>query len=67
MVNMTLAIPEQLHKIMKKHSDIKWTEVARKAIERKTKELELKNDSWRKYALKHALENWDEADELIRY
>lgn len=32
MVNMTLAIPEDLHEIMKKHSDIKWSEVARRAL-----------------------------------
>ena len=24
-------------------------------------------DEWRKYAMKHALENWDDADELIKY
>jgi hypothetical protein len=32
MVNMTLAIPEDLHEIMKKHTDIKWSEVARRAL-----------------------------------
>jgi len=37
MVNMTMAIPEQLHKVMKKHAEIKWTEVARQAIEKKSK------------------------------
>ena len=29
---MTLAIPEELNSIMKKHSEIKWSEVARKAM-----------------------------------
>lgn len=24
-------------------------------------------DEWRKYAMKHALENWDDADDLIKY
>ncbi|MBI5553393.1 MAG: hypothetical protein HY917_01495 [Candidatus Diapherotrites archaeon] len=52
---------------MKKHSDIKWAEVARKAFYKKLSELENEKDEWRKYALKHALKNWDEADELIRY
>jgi len=66
-VNMTLAVPERLHRIMKKHSEIKWTEVARKAIEKKARALEAEKDEWRKYALKHALEDWDEADELINY
>lgn len=32
MVNMTLAVPEPLHKLIKKHSEIKWSEVARKAM-----------------------------------
>ncbi|MDO8647582.1 MAG: hypothetical protein Q7R70_04150 [Candidatus Diapherotrites archaeon] len=64
---MTLAIPESLHKVMKKHSEVKWTEVARKAIESKAKELELDNKAWRNYALKHALEDWTDADELIKY
>jgi hypothetical protein len=67
MVNMTMAIPEQLSRVMKKHSEIKWTHVAREAIEKKAKELDAKKDAWREYALKHALENWDDADELIKY
>lgn len=67
MVNMTMAVPEQVHKIMKKHSEIRWAEIARRAIEKKAMELEAKKDGWRDYALKHALENWDDADELINY
>lgn len=67
MVNMTLAIPEPLHKLMKKHSEIKWTEIARKAIEQKAKLLAVEKDEWKASALKHALENWDDADELVRY
>jgi hypothetical protein len=41
MTNMTLAIPEELHKIMKKHSEIKWSEVARKAIWDQAKKIDL--------------------------
>ncbi|MFH1107106.1 MAG: hypothetical protein V1787_04380 [Candidatus Micrarchaeota archaeon] len=41
MVNMTLAIPNDLSILMKKHSEIKWTEVARRAIEEKASEVEL--------------------------
>ena len=41
MVNMTLAIPSDLSALMKKHSEIKWTEVARRAIEEKASEVEL--------------------------
>jgi len=32
MTNMTLSVPEELYKIMKKHSEIKWSEVARQAM-----------------------------------
>ncbi len=41
MGNMTLAVPEDLHKIMNKHKDIKWTEVARQAMWEKARKLEL--------------------------
>ena len=41
MVNMTLAIPEELHNKMKHFDDIKWSEVARKAIEERIHDLEL--------------------------
>jgi len=41
MTNMTLAIPEDLHKIMKKHKEIKWTEVARQAMWERARKLEL--------------------------
>ena len=41
MVNMTLAIPEDLHKLIRKHSEIKWSEVARKAMWEHAKRLEL--------------------------
>jgi len=32
MANMTLAIPDELHAIMKEHADIRWSEVARQAF-----------------------------------
>ncbi len=38
---MTLAVPEELYKIMEKHKEIKWSEVARQAIWEKAKKLEL--------------------------
>jgi len=41
MTNMTLAIPEELHKIMKKHKEIKWTEIARQAMWEQARKLEL--------------------------
>jgi len=41
MTNMTLAIPEELHKIIKKHKEIKWTEIARQAMWEQAQKLEL--------------------------
>ncbi len=43
MTNMTLAVPEELHDIMQKHSEIKWSEVARQALWGKARKLELMN------------------------
>ena len=43
MTNMTLAIPEELHKLMRKHSQIKWSEVARQAMRKEAEKLELMN------------------------
>lgn len=40
MVNMTMAVPEGLHKMMKKHQEIKWSEIARQALWIKAKRLE---------------------------
>lgn len=32
MPNITLSIPDELHKIVKQHPEIKWSEVARQAM-----------------------------------
>jgi len=41
MANMTLSIPEELHKKMKKLSEIRWSEVARQAIKQRVDDLEV--------------------------
>jgi len=41
MTNMTLAIPEELHKIMRKHKEIKWTEIARQAMWEQARKIEI--------------------------
>lgn len=41
MTNMTLAVSEDLHMIMQKHKDVKWSEVARQAMWEKARKLEL--------------------------
>ncbi len=44
MTNVTLAVPEELYTKMKKHSEFKWSEVARQAIEQKIQDAELLKD-----------------------
>jgi len=41
MVNITLSIPEELHKKMKNFSEIKWSEIVRKALEQRVNDLEV--------------------------
>mgnify|MGYP001559959024 FL=1 len=41
MPNVTLSIPEELHEKMKKHSEMRWSEVVRKSISQKIEDLEL--------------------------
>ena len=40
MGNITLSMPNDVHKKMKQHSEIKWSEVARKAIIQKIEQME---------------------------
>lgn len=40
---MTLSIPEELHKKMKKMCEIRWSEIARQAIEQRVNDLEVMN------------------------
>ena len=41
MPNVTLSIPGPLHEKMKKHSEIRWSEVVRKSISEKIGDLEV--------------------------
>ena len=63
-MNITLSVPELIHAIMKKHKEIKWTEVARQAITKKAKEME-KEDPLRKYGLKRLAEEGEDAEDLF--
>ena len=40
MPNLTLSIPVELYESMKKHPEIRWSEVARKAIAKRLGDLE---------------------------
>jgi len=44
MPNLTLSISKDTFEKMKEHSDFRWSEVARKAIEEKIEDAELLND-----------------------
>ena len=41
MTNMTLSIPDEIHKKMKMFRDVRWSEVARKAIIDKIETLKI--------------------------
>ena len=41
MPNITLSIPDETYEIMKKYKEIRWSEIARQAIEKFSKKLEL--------------------------
>ena len=43
MVNMTLSIPNELHEKMKRMPEVKWSEIARRAIEERINDLEVMN------------------------
>jgi hypothetical protein len=58
LANVTLAVSEELRRIMKRHPEIKWSEVARQAMWQYAKRLEMMDDVTRKSELteKDALE-----------
>ena len=41
MVNMTLSLPKELHQMIKRHKEVKWSEVARSAMAKYAEKLEL--------------------------
>ena len=41
MTNITFAVPEDLYEIMQRYKEIKWSEVARKALWDKARKLDL--------------------------
>ncbi len=68
MVNMTLAIQDRTHRVMKRHPEVKWTEVARRALEEKARQLEAEKDPWQKYALKMwAEEEGGDAEDIFEF
>jgi hypothetical protein len=41
MPNMTFAVPEELHREIRKHKDIRWAEIARRALAREVHRLHI--------------------------
>lgn len=41
MPNMTFAVPEELHKEMRRHKDVRWSEIARRALAREISRLHI--------------------------
>jgi hypothetical protein len=64
MVNMTFNLPAELHKLMKKHSDVKWAEVARQAIWTKARDLELLDHFTAKSTM--TMEDVVELDDMVK-
>lgn len=64
MVNMTLSVPQEIYKEMKKYPEIKWSEIARQAIIKKIKDLKMLDKLVSKSALK--VEDIDKLDEIIK-
>lgn len=43
MPNMTLSLPEDIYRIVKAHNEVRWSEIARRAIEDYAKKITLLN------------------------
>jgi len=41
MPNMTFAVPDELHREMRRHRDIRWAEIARRALAREINRLHI--------------------------
>lgn len=41
MPNMTLALPEELHREIRRHKDVRWAEIARRALAREVNRLHI--------------------------
>jgi len=64
MPNMTLAVPNELQTVVKKHKEIKWSEIARKAMWEQARKLELMDAITKKSKLTN--KNVLEIDEKVK-
>lgn len=64
MANITLSIPDEVHKEMKKHSEIRWSEIARQAIIKRIEDLKTLDMLLEKSTMKK--EDVEEIGQLIK-
>jgi len=64
MPNITLAIPEELQKIVKKHNEINWSEIARRAMWDHARRVQFMESLVEKSKLKE--KDIDELDRIIK-
>ena len=64
MPNMTLSIPEEIHSVIKKHNEIRWSEIARRAITQEAMKLKLMDKIASKSKL--TIKDIKEIDEKIK-
>lgn len=64
MPNITLSIPADLHKLIKRHPEIKWSEIARKALFEYAQKLEVMERLTEKSRL--TIQDVEEIDGIIK-
>ena len=62
--NITLAVPEELHRKMRAHPEIKWSEVVRRVIAQRIDDLERMDAITRRSTLRTG--DIDELDHLVK-
>ncbi|MFH1325428.1 MAG: hypothetical protein ABIH49_01500 [archaeon] len=67
MANITLAIPDDLSKRLKKHNEIRWSEVVRQILQKNLEQLELMDEIVKnsKFTEKDAREIADKIDSSV--
>jgi len=64
MPNLTLTVPEDLHRRMKRHPEVKWSEVVRRILASKVRDLERMDRLAAKSVL--TVEDVDALDHLVK-
>jgi hypothetical protein len=67
---MTIAIPKEVHAIMKKYPEIKWSQVARGAVEEKARyleEIKKEKDPLRHAGYKKLADEGEDAHKLFKF